>query len=168
MKGTAGHIDQLTRPFLHEFLQVVYQHYDLAFWSQTSHWALEAKLTEMRILTEHKVSFVLDKHCMFHVKSKKAGGSVFEHQVKALGIIWEKIPHYTEKNTIHIDDLGRNFVMNPKNGIKISAFKDSYKTRAKDRELLHLAKYLLHLALNVEDFSAVDHRYWKEEHTWKK
>lgn len=45
-------------------------------------------------------------------------------QVKALGIIWSKFPEfYDHKNTIHIDDLSRNFALNPRNGIKVKAYK---------------------------------------------
>lgn len=32
-------------------------------------------------------------------------------QVKALAILWAKFPeHYSKRNTIHVDDLSRNFV----------------------------------------------------------
>jgi len=44
-----------------------------------------------------------------------------EHRVKPLQIIWRKFPNnrYTAANTIHIDDLSRNFACNPKCGLKI-------------------------------------------------
>ena len=40
-------------------------------------------------------------------------------QVKALGVIWLKYPQYSRSNTIMFDDLRRNFLMNPANGLKI-------------------------------------------------
>ena len=40
-------------------------------------------------------------------------------QTKPLGVIWGKYGQYSEKNSIIIDDLRRNFLMNPKNGLKV-------------------------------------------------
>lgn len=43
-------------------------------------------------------------------------------QVKALQIIWNKFPNYSAQNTIHVDDLGRNFLMNQGNGLRVKAY----------------------------------------------
>lgn len=41
-------------------------------------------------------------------------------QVKPLGVIWGKYSEfYDRKNTIMFDDIGRNFLMNPQNGLKV-------------------------------------------------
>lgn len=41
-------------------------------------------------------------------------------QVKPLGVIWGKYEtSYNRKNTIMFDDIGRNFLMNPQNGLKV-------------------------------------------------
>ena len=40
-------------------------------------------------------------------------------QVKPLGVIWGKYPQWGKHNTIMFDDLRRNFLMNPKNGLKV-------------------------------------------------
>jgi len=65
------------------------------------------------------------------------------------------------KNTIHVDDLGRNFALNPRQGLKISAFRDAHTPRAMaDRELDDLAKYLLHVA-TVDDMETLNHKDWK-------
>ena len=41
-------------------------------------------------------------------------------QVKPLGVIWGKYREfYNKKNTIMFDDIGRNFLMNPQNGLKV-------------------------------------------------
>lgn len=46
--------------------------------------------------------------------------SVKVHEVKPLEFIWKKFPGvYTAENTVHVDDIGRNFVLNPRNGMKI-------------------------------------------------
>ena len=86
------------------------------------------------------------------------------------------------KNTIHVDDLvssilfflrryepreffqGRNFALNPRQGLKISAFKDAHTPRAMaDRELDDLAKYLLHVA-SIEDMETLNHKVVLQSH----
>lgn len=45
---------------------------------------------------------------------------MFFLQVKPLGVIWGKFSEfYNKKNTIMFDDIGRNFLMNPQNGLKV-------------------------------------------------
>jgi len=43
-------------------------------------------------------------------------------QVKPLGVIWGKFPHWSRTNTLMVDDLRRNFIMNPQNGLKVVCF----------------------------------------------
>ncbi|KAG0202856.1 hypothetical protein BGX33_009450 [Mortierella sp. NVP41] len=149
------------RPGLHEFLSVCYEEYDIVIWSQTSWRALEAKVTTIGLLThaDYKISFVMDISTMFSVLSQR-DGKPFKHQVKALDIIWSKFPQYSARNTIHVDDLSRNFAMNPKSGIKIGAFKNGAVSRHSDRELFHLAKYLLFISKSI-NFKEHDHKSWK-------
>ena len=41
--------------------------------------------------------------------------------MKPLGVIWGKYGEfYNRKNTIMFDDIGRNFLMNPQNGLKVA------------------------------------------------
>lgn len=40
-------------------------------------------------------------------------------KVKPLGVIWGKFPNYKKETTIMFDDLRRNFLMNPGNGLRI-------------------------------------------------
>ncbi|KAF9960802.1 hypothetical protein BGZ70_008488 [Mortierella alpina] len=152
---------EVMRPGLHDFLAVCYEHYDIVIWSQTSWRALEAKVTAIGLLThdDYKISFVMDISTMFSVMSQR-DGKPFKHQVKALDIIWTKFSQYSARNTIHIDDLSRNFAMNPKSGLKIGAFKNGAVSRHSDRELYHLAKYLIHIS-GHDDFKALDHKSWK-------
>ncbi|UZJ57016.1 hypothetical protein CBS101457_006336 [Exobasidium rhododendri] len=150
------------RPGLHEFLAAVYPYYDICVWSQTTHWWLEAKLTELGCLTDerYKISFVLDRTPMFNVTSDH--GRKGHHQVKALEIIWKRFPQlYGPHNTVHIDDLSRNFAMNPNCGLKIKAYKDS---PSPDSELVELQEYLVRLAnfglLSFEELGG--HENWKK------
>ncbi|KAF7979551.1 hypothetical protein HWV62_41816 [Athelia sp. TMB] len=65
------------------------------------------------------------------------------------------------KNTIHVDDLSRNFALNPKEGLKIHAFKDAHTPAAtQDRELEKLTRYMVHIA-SVDDFRILQHNEWK-------
>lgn len=54
---------------------------------------------------------------------------------------------------------GRNFALNPNQGLKIAPFKDAHTPRAmSDRELDKLARYLVHIATKYNDFSAINHK----------
>ncbi|KAG8937308.1 hypothetical protein FRC02_000078 [Tulasnella sp. 418] len=156
---------ECARPGLHEFLEAVYPYYDIAIWSQTSWIWLETKLVELQMVgsdKNYKISFVLDKTPMFTVFSTREGKR-FTHSVKALKIIWLHFPEFGPSNTIHIDDLGRNFALNPREGLKISAFKNCHtESSMQDRELEKLSRYLVHLGANVDDFKSVDHKNWKK------
>ncbi|SNX86235.1 uncharacterized protein MEPE_04944 [Melanopsichium pennsylvanicum] len=147
------------RPGLHELLKAVYPHYDICVWSQTSWRWLEVKLVELNMLgnPDYNISFVIDRTPMFKIHSR-AG----THEVKALEFIWRRWPEvYGRHNTIHIDDLSRNFAMNPRNGLKIKAYKNSPNF---DTEFVALRRYLLQLAHpSVSDFTKYEHM----QNAWK-
>uniref|UniRef100_A0A6U2C421 protein-serine/threonine phosphatase n=1 Tax=Hemiselmis andersenii TaxID=464988 RepID=A0A6U2C421_HEMAN len=163
-KGTAENMNELKRPYCDELLTACYEHFDIVVWSQTSWRWLEMKLTEMGILQNpaFKVAFVLDRTSMFSVQSRMSDGRLRTHEVKPLEFIWTKFPEYNASNTVHIDDLSRNFAMNPKQGLRISAFRESVRVRKNDRELFFLAHYLVHIAINIPDFLTLKHSRWSE------
>jgi len=157
---------ECARPGLHEFLEAVYPYYDLVIWSQTSWVWLETKLVELEMVgsdKNYKIAFVMDKRPMFKVFTRREG-KPFTHSVKALKIIWTKFPQWSASNTVHIDDLSRNFALNPASGLKISAFNDCHTAHgAADRELYMLSGYLVHIAQTIPDFKKdVDHKKWKQ------
>ncbi len=89
-------------------------------------------------------------------------------KVKPLAVIWGKFAGvYTSKNTIMFDDIRRNFLMNPQNGLRIRAFRDAHQNRDKDRELIYLAQYLKDIA-PLEDMSHLNHRSWEKYRPSKK
>lgn len=108
---------------------------------------------------KYLIQFVLDRGEMFEVTSMRHG-KISRHEVKALELIWRKIPFYNATNTLHLDDLGRNFVLNPGSGVKISPFKNALVNKH-DRQLVFMARYFLQLAL-VPDVRAIDHRRWAD------
>jgi ubiquitin-like domain-containing CTD phosphatase 1 len=152
------------RPFADEMMSAAYAAgYDIVMWSQTARWAIDAKITEMGFIfnPNYKISFVLDRTCMFTVTSRHKGKER-THEVKALDIIWARQPQWSSKNTIHIDDLSRNFALNPKSGLKIEAYRDCHAGRRDtDRELELLTRYLVKIK-DVQDFDTLDHSVWKE------
>lgn len=83
-------------------------------------------------------------------------------KVKPLGVIWGKFPdNYNKYNTIMFDDIRRNFLMNPKNGLKIRPFREAHLNWEMDKELLHLAEYLIEIA-KLDDFTILNHRNWEK------
>ena len=163
-KSTAPTVAELGRPGLHEFLASVYEDYDIIVWSQTSWRWLEAKITELGMLMnpEYKLMATLDRTSMFAVTSIR-NAKRRTHEVKALELIWRKYPdRYSAKNTIAVDDLRRNFMMNPNEGLRITPFKNAPITRATDRELYNLKNYLRLIAKNEPDFTSLDHSKWKD------
>jgi HAD-superfamily hydrolase (TIGR02245 family) len=108
--------EMLKRPYMDYFLTTVYAYYDIAIWSQTNWKWLELKLKELGMLksSSYKICFALDKSSMFTVKHS---------YVKPLQLIWRKCsdlwgPH----NTLHVDDLSKNFELNKSSGILVTPF----------------------------------------------
>ncbi|EGF98098.1 uncharacterized protein MELLADRAFT_96163 [Melampsora larici-populina 98AG31] len=156
------HALDMTRPYLHEFLTALWPYYDICIWSATSWRWLESKLVELQMvggkyIDKYLIQFVLDRGPMFEVTSIRHG-KVARHEVKALELIWRAIPEYNATNTLHLDDLSRNFVLNPTSGVKISPFKYARENKH-DRQLVFLTRYFLQMALQP-DVRIFDHRHW--------
>jgi ubiquitin-like domain-containing CTD phosphatase 1 len=158
-------VKAMKRPYMDSFLTSAYQYYDLVVWSQTSWRWLETKLIELGMLTHagYKFCFVLDKTSMFSVVSTKRDGTSHVHHVKPLQLIWTKFPRWGSHNTVHLDDLSRNFALNLSSGLRVTAYyrkKKSVGQGANDVELLSLENYLLQLAKSGLNFEHVDFGQW--------
>jgi len=149
---------ELMRPFLHEFLETAYQDYDICIWSATNMKWIEEKMKLLGCSNNpnYKLAFYLDSRAMISIQTEKYGIV----DVKPLGVIWGKYEQYNKQNTIMFDDLRRNFLMNPQNGLKIRPFREAHKNRATDKELVGLAKYLAKIA-KLEDLSGLRHSRWE-------
>lgn len=159
-RTTAQSAIEIMRPYLHEFLTSAYRHYDIVIWSATSMRYIDAKMQELRVVNNpnYKVVFYLDSGAMITVFSKKYGLL----RIKPLEVIWGKFPdRYNSKNTIMFDDVRRNFLMNPQNGLKIKAYREANKNRETDTELFYLANYLEKIA-HMDDLSGLNHRNWQK------
>ncbi|CAN1828969.1 Ubiquitin-like domain-containing CTD phosphatase [Linum perenne] len=166
-RSTAENPLELMRPYLHEFLTAAYAEYDIMIWSATRYelcclysmkW-VELKMGELGVLSNpnYKITALLDHLGMITVQSDARG--IFD--CKPLGLIWGHFPEfYSPKNTIMFDDLRRNFVMNPQNGLTIKPFRKAHANRDSDQELVKLTEYLLAIA-ELDDISKLDHSKWK-------
>ncbi|CAN1828970.1 Ubiquitin-like domain-containing CTD phosphatase [Linum perenne] len=158
-RSTAENPLELMRPYLHEFLTAAYAEYDIMIWSATSMKWVELKMGELGVLSNpnYKITALLDHLGMITVQSDARG--IFD--CKPLGLIWGHFPEfYSPKNTIMFDDLRRNFVMNPQNGLTIKPFRKAHANRDSDQELVKLTEYLLAIA-ELDDISKLDHSKWK-------
>ncbi|KAJ2496748.1 hypothetical protein GGH96_005611 [Coemansia sp. RSA 1972] len=158
----SGDVVGMARPGLHEFLSAIYPHYDIIVWSQTRWPALECKITVLGMLTHprYRITLALDSTTMFSVRVLR-NGREHSHHVKALEIIWARFPSvYTRENTVHVDDLERNFAMNKQNGLRIRQYKRSSSRAKRDTELAKLAQYLLLIA-KLPSFEHLNHAQWQ-------
>ena len=67
---------------------------------------------------------------------------------------------------VTLDDLSRNFALNPRSGVKCKAYHRDKPNAARDAELPALAAYLAHVARASKGLSAFDHGKWRD--VWKK
>ncbi|GLJ30836.1 hypothetical protein SUGI_0612570 [Cryptomeria japonica] len=158
-RSTAENPMELMRPYLHEFLTTAYAEYDIIIWSATSMKWVEVKMEQLRVLNNpnYKITALLDHLAMITVQSDSHG--VFD--CKPLGLIWALFPkYYNHQNTIMFDDLKRNFVMNPQNGLAIRPFRKAHLNRSTDQELVKLTRYLLAIA-ELDDLNQLDHKKWE-------
>ncbi|XP_043711362.1 ubiquitin-like domain-containing CTD phosphatase [Telopea speciosissima] len=158
-RSTAENPLELMRPYLHEFLTAVYAEYDIIIWSATSMKWVELKMGQLGVLNNpnYKITAMLDHLAMITVQSDSRG--IFD--CKPLGLIWAQFPEfYNSKNTIMFDDLRRNFVMNPQNGLIIRPFRKAHANRSTDQELVKLTQYLLAIS-ELDDMSVLDHGKWE-------
>eukprot|EP01134_Creolimax_fragrantissima_P003905 CFRG3905T1 len=159
-RSSVESIRDLMRPFLHEFLAVAYEYYDIVIWSATSMSWIELKMKELGVLgnPNYKISFLLDNRAMITVDTTTHGVV----NTKPLGVIWGKYPLvYNSDTTIMFDDIRRNFLMNPQNGLRIKPFRHAPINQATDTTLKKLAKYLVLIA-QLESFGELDHGQWKK------
>lgn len=168
-------VGDLKRPFLDAFLAQVYPLFDLAIWSRSTWAALEIKLNEMGHFDteDFRYVFVLDREATVEVPLGAPEDPAYKF-VKPLRLIWEAEPlggAYGPHNTIHVDDLPRNFALNPQNGLTIQFWQyvDPTKDPAgharsvKDRELEYLLRYLRDLAAGAADWTGRDHSRWRQD-----
>ena len=152
----------LMRPYLHEFLTNLYPHYDLMIWSATSMKWIEAKLSLLGVsssCSSYKFVCYLDSGALISVQTPERGLV----NTKPLGVIWGKFDGvYTSSNTIMIDDCRQNFLMNPRNGLRVRCFRDAHTNQATDRELEELSRYLMRL-VDVTSLEEVEHTGWRRK-----
>ena len=89
----------------------------------------------------------------------------------SIGNLQSKFPHWNSHNTVHLDDLSRNFALNLGSGLKCTAYyrkkrrNRSASGGSNDKELLGLGRFLEMLATKEEakeHFDDVDFQYWQD------
>ena len=163
-RSPAERPEELRRPFLIEFLSRSYEHYDIVIWSATSMKWIELKMKELGVMhhvqqNAFKILAFVDYTAMIPVTTEKYGTI----DCKPLGVLWQHPGfkgNYGKENTIMFNDLRRNFVMNPRNGLKIRPFKQAHLRASTDRELIKLTNYL-RVIRKVKDISKLDHKKWE-------
>mmetsp|Transcript_24725 Transcript_24725/g.82939 ORF Transcript_24725/g.82939 Transcript_24725/m.82939 type:complete len:327 (+) Transcript_24725:153-1133(+) len=158
-RSSAEDAGQLARPHLHEFLEAAHASYDIFIWSATSLAWIVRKMRALGIADHprYQVTAIYCERAMVTVATEKYGVL----NVKPLAVIWGQFEgRYSPRNTVHVDDLSRNFTLNPQSGLKIPpcAGMPVAANRAKDRELVRLTRYLS--AIADSDFSTLDHSKW--------
>ncbi len=189
------------RPFLHEFLERVQEHFDVVLWSRSTWEALQLKLLELGHLDGPEAAegqrgagdtgsaggggggegggpfryvMVLDRTATLDTPVRSIEGSeVVLSSVKPLRFIWDRFPgHYGPHNTVHVDDVPRNFLLNPQNGLIIAPWQsagpgENSQLQARslqDRELEYLLQYLVELAQSSPGtWESRDHSRWRQD-----
>lgn len=154
---------EFKRPYLHEFLKICGAYYNIVIWSATAYFHIQTKMEKLQLFNhpDFQICFVLSKDHMiphgFSIKRK-----TYFQDIKPLSLLWMKFPDiFTPENTIHIDDVEENFVLNPSNGLRIEPFREALLFRQTDRELFYLAQYLTIIA-DMPSFSSLNHNKWKD------
>jgi len=150
----------VARPFLAGFFKAVYPHYDIHIWSASSMKYVELKMREMGVADspDFTLSAYYDHRAMVTVRTARHG----VYDCKPLPLIWAKFPGvYGAHNTIMLDDLKRNYIFNPANGLVIRPYRKSATNHATDRELEKLAVYLLDIATGHPTFDGLRHSRWE-------
>mmetsp|Transcript_29171 Transcript_29171/g.81598 ORF Transcript_29171/g.81598 Transcript_29171/m.81598 type:complete len:263 (-) Transcript_29171:153-941(-) len=155
MSDTVEHPREQMRPYLLQFLRSMHTLFDIALWSATSRKWIDLKVKEMA-LDDFDFVLIVDKYAMITAFDEANG--VFT--TKPLRVIWDTFPaHFSPERCLLIDDLMRNFSMNPGNGIRVRQFRRV--NMDSDRELLRLMDYLVWI-YDADDFRVFDHSAWKE------
>eukprot|EP00392_Amoebophrya_sp_AT5.2_P002318 g2323.t1 len=168
-RSPAEHALQLRRPYLLEFLASVYRFYDIGIWSvgrcATSKQWIVLKLQQLEVSGHplFKISVILDARAMISTWSAKKQQNV---KVKPLEVVYRYaqlrgVSNYSPGNTIMFDDLSRNFLLNPQQGLKIRPFRNALVNGQADEELRKLERYLL-LIKDCASFAGLNHRKWEK------
>lgn len=159
-RSSAEGAHDLIRPWAHAMFTSLYPRWNLVVWSATS---MSWLLTKLRVLQ-------LDNQAAFGFAAALCNAACVEvrlpegrKRVKPLAVPWAIWPGTcTPANTVAIDDIERNFMLNPGHGLRVRACRHLIQpaVRADDVELLRLAQYL-HAIRALPDMHAVDHRRWR-------
>tara|TARA_B100001094_G_scaffold245247_1_gene241686 strand:- start:100 stop:663 length:564 start_codon:yes stop_codon:yes gene_type:complete len=173
---------------MRNFLETARGSFDIALWSRSTREALDLKLRELGHLDAtgedaggdalgeepFRYIMILDRGATLDTPVRSVAGSeVVLSSVKPLRFIWERFPgNYGPHNTVHVDDVPRNFLLNPQNGLLISPWQSAgpdcderqRQRSRRDRELEYLLQYLQGLAEDSSgSWEGRDHSRWRQD-----
>lgn len=151
------------RPFLHDFLQELAQHFHVAVWSSASGDYVEAVVKEI-FPAGYPLTFVWARdRCTWKPDYRKAEeDGYFDHfshydYVKKLEKVYKR-GRFHKKRILIIDDTPDKCRYNYGNAIYPSEFRGD----PADRELELLIRYLKTLQ-GTEDVRSIEKRFWRQE-----
>lgn len=117
-------------------------------------------MKELGVLSSprYKIRFLLCERPMITVETQLRD-RMGVCRCKPLKFIWDRFPTYTPEHTIMFDDVRHNFVMNPRNGLRIRPFRNAPLNQEKDTELLRLAEFLD--MVKDMDITTLDLKKWE-------
>lgn len=122
------------RPGLQEFLDFVFDKFDVSIWSAaTKNYVLFILKNIILVKDNRKLEYVLfSYHCDLSKKFCKG--------IKNLQLLFNKfgLPTFNDKNTIILDDLNKVKQYNPDNCISIKPFEYTDKNSENDNELYNI------------------------------
>ncbi|XP_059469165.1 ubiquitin-like domain-containing CTD phosphatase 1 [Neocloeon triangulifer] len=141
------------RPEMHKFLEKASLDYNIGLWSDSKMRRITSLIKRLRMdhQKSYKINFVVCERAVVNIDN---GGE--QMRVKPLDIVWSQLRQWSPKNTIMVDDLPKNFLMNPQTGLRIKRFDG----KRSDRELSKLSRYLKKIA-SQKDFTVLNHSNWE-------
>ena len=134
------------RPYLQEFLDYIFEHFNVSIWSAAS---------------KNYVLFIIDKIIIGNKKNRKLNYIFFSYHcslskklcnggLKQLNMIWDifRLDGFNKSNTFIVDDLEKVKKIQPCNCYNIKPFEFLDSGSENDKELKKLMKHLETLDLN--------------------
>jgi ubiquitin-like domain-containing CTD phosphatase 1 len=170
--GTSERPEELLRPYTKELMRYVNAElgFDIVIWSANSMKWITVKLKELGLVGDtvgFKITACMDYTAMLTLSSSELGEERKRKRMSAtfdckpLAVLFHRYSeYYSPDQTVMLDDLRRNFILNPKQGLTVRPFRKATTQGKQDTEFESLMAYFRILG-GMESFDALDHNVWK-------